>query len=393
MEKVSRYEWSPEMFGLFESAVQRLGAAEATPGMIRNLMGISGDALPNTRIIKSKLQKYRMKLNVNFQPPEGSKRKRNDQLAESEQPAEGERKRDDFMYPFSPSAKPKLSALVLFSGGQDSATCLAWALKTFRHVETVGFDYGQRHAVELTQRDAVFEALRQECPTLAARLGADTLLDVPTIKQIGSTAMTEAVEIKTGKNGLPSTFVPARNLLFLTFAGALAYRRGLKHIVTGVCETDYSGYPDCQDDTIKALQVALNLGMDTRLVLHTPLMFIDKKGTWEMAMHLGGRALVELILEHSHSCYKGDRTSPRKPWGWGCDACPACGLRRKWWEEYAKACQYDHEGPSKPSASVVETVVETETAAQLVQNHSGPKTPKELQDLSSNHGCAYQDPP
>lgn len=228
-------------------------------------------------------------------------------------------------------ADPASRALVLFSGGQDSATCLAWALDQFEEVETLGFNYGQRHVVELDQRAAVIDGLR----TLPGgdRLGTDTVLDLPTLGQIGTTAMTAEVEIAMGENGLPTTFVPGRNLLFLTFAGALAYRRGIKHIVTGVCETDYSGYPDCRDDTIKALQVALNLGMETRLVLHTPLMFIDKAGTWEMAEALGGAPLVDLIVEESHSCYIGDR-SKRHDWGYGCGTCPACELRAAGWQRW-----------------------------------------------------------
>lgn len=226
------------------------------------------------------------------------------------------------------------SALVLFSGGQDSATCLAWALAHYERVETIGFNYGQRHAVELQQRQSVVSALSETCASLVrGRTIHDTLLDVPTISQIGNTAMTSDVEITMGANGLPTTFVPARNLLFLTFAGALAYRRGIKHIVTGVCETDYSGYPDCRDDTIKALQVALNLGMDCRLVLHTPLMFVDKAATWQLANELGGDPLVQIILEHSHSCYVGERTT-RHAYGYGCDRCPACELRRGGWERW-----------------------------------------------------------
>ena len=228
-------------------------------------------------------------------------------------------------------ADPATRALVLFSGGQDSATCLAWALERFEEVETLGFNYGQRHVVELEQRGALIEGLRT-LPT-GNRLGADTVLDLPTLGQIGETAMTADVEIEMGANGLPPTFVPGRNLLFLTFAGALAYRRGIKHILTGVCETDYSGYPDCRDDTIKALQVALNLGMETRLVLHTPLMFVDKAGTWDMAQALGGDPLVDLIVEQSHSCYLGDR-STRHEWGYGCGTCPACELRAAGWQRW-----------------------------------------------------------
>ena len=225
------------------------------------------------------------------------------------------------------------SALVLFSGGQDSATCLAWALDRFERVETVGFNYGQRHAVELQQRTALISGLRATFPKWGERLCSDTMLDVPTLGQIGQTAMTADVEIEMGENGLPTTFVPGRNLLFLTFAATLAYRRCIKHIVTGVCETDYSGYPDCRDDTIKALQAALNLGMDTRLVLHTPLMWIDKAQTWAMTDRLGGDALVELIRSESHSCYLGDRTTEHA-WGAGCGTCPACELRADGWQKW-----------------------------------------------------------
>ena len=228
------------------------------------------------------------------------------------------------------------SALVLFSGGQDSATCLAWALDRFEIVETLGFNYGQRHAVELEQRDRVIDGLRHGYARWADRLGSDTMLEVPTLNQIGQTAMTAEVEIEMDANGLPTTFVPGRNLLFLTFAAALAYRRGIKHIVTGVCETDYSGYPDCRDDTIKALQATLNLGMDTRLVLHTPLMWIDKAGTWALTQQLGGDALVDLIRTQSHSCYVGDR-SHEHAWGFGCGTCPACELRADGWMRWRSA--------------------------------------------------------
>lgn len=220
-------------------------------------------------------------------------------------------------------------ALVLFSGGQDSATCLAWALDRFGTVETLGFDYGQRHAVELACR----ATLREKFAGLSdwgARLGLDHTLRLDALGEISETSLTRAAEITMTAEGLPSTFVPGRNLLFLTFAAALAYRRGLKHIVTGVCETDYSGYPDCRDDTIKALQVAINLGMERRFVLHTPLMWIDKAATWAMAQDLGGDALVEIIRAESHTCYLGDREHLHD-WGAGCGACPACELRAKGW--------------------------------------------------------------
>jgi 7-cyano-7-deazaguanine synthase len=224
------------------------------------------------------------------------------------------------------------AALVLFSGGQDSATCLAWALDRFAHVETIGFDYGQRHRVELEVRDAFRAtlALRQDW---IAKLGPDHLLKLDALGAISETSLTRDAEITMQANGLPSTFVPGRNLIFLTFAAALAYRRGLRHLVAGMCETDYSGYPDCRDDTLKALQVAINLGMDCRFVLHTPLMWRDKAATWRLAEHLGGAALVEALRVHTHSCYLGDRTP--HPWGAGCGTCPACELRARGWHAYS----------------------------------------------------------
>ncbi len=226
-------------------------------------------------------------------------------------------------------------ALVLFSGGQDSATCLAWALETFAYVETVGFDYGQRHRVELECRGRVLAALRESAPALGAKLGQDHTLAMPLIRDLGATAMTEEMEIEYGENGLPNTFVPGRNIFFLTAAAVLAHRRSLKHIVAGMCETDYSGYPDCRDDTLKALQVALNLGLESRLVLHTPLMWIDKAQTWEMAHDIGGQMLFDLIREETHSCYLGDR-SKKHDWGYGCGTCPACHLRAKGYETYMR---------------------------------------------------------
>jgi 7-cyano-7-deazaguanine synthase len=219
-------------------------------------------------------------------------------------------------------------ALVLFSGGQDSATCLAWALDRFERVETIGFDYGQRHRVELQARAEFRAGLVATFPDWAAKLGEDQVLDLSVLGQVSETALTREVAIATSASGLPNTFVPGRNILFLTLAAAVAYRRGLKHIVTGVCETDYSGYPDCRDDTIKALQVALNLGMETRLVLETPLMWIDKAETWRLADRLGGSVLTDLITEHTLTCYNGDR-SRRSTWGYGCGQCPACDLRAR----------------------------------------------------------------
>jgi 7-cyano-7-deazaguanine synthase len=226
------------------------------------------------------------------------------------------------------------AALVLFSGGQDSATCLAWALDRFDHVETIGYAYGQRHAVELSCRQPLLDGLKAIDPAWAVKLGEHHTLDVPTLGAVSETALTHGVEIAMSEGGLPNTFVPGRNLIFLTFAAALAYRRGIKHIVTGVCETDYSGYPDCRDDTIKALQVAINLGMERRFVLHTPLMWRDKAATWTLAQGLGGDALVELIRECSHSCYLGVRDTSHD-WGFGCGECPACRLRADGWSRYA----------------------------------------------------------
>ncbi|WP_439515470.1 7-cyano-7-deazaguanine synthase QueC [Oceanibaculum nanhaiense] len=225
------------------------------------------------------------------------------------------------------------SALVLFSGGQDSTACLAWALDRFARVETVGFDYGQRHRVELECRHTVRDAIAAAFPAWAGRLGEDHLLPLDVLKSISDTALTGEAEIAFQENGLPNTFVPGRNLLFFTFAAAIAYRRGMKHLVGGMCETDYSGYPDCRDDTLKALQVALTLGMDKRLVIHTPLMWIDKAETWRMTERLGGPALVEIVRALTHSCYLGDRTQTHD-WGHGCGSCPACDLRAEGWRRY-----------------------------------------------------------
>ncbi len=225
------------------------------------------------------------------------------------------------------------SALVLFSGGQDSATCLAWALARFARVETIGFDYGQRHRVEMDVRAPLRAALGKSFPDWGAKLGEDHVVDLSVLGQISDTALTKDAAIAMQENGLPNTFVPGRNLLFFTFAAAIAYRRGIKHIVTGVCETDYSGYPDCRDDTVKAMQLALNLGMDSRFVLHAPLMWIDKAQTWALAAELGGEALVEIIRTGSHSCYNGARAVLHE-WGYGCGTCPACALRAQGWDRF-----------------------------------------------------------
>jgi 7-cyano-7-deazaguanine synthase len=227
-------------------------------------------------------------------------------------------------------------ALVLFSGGQDSTTCLAWALERYSHVETIGFAYGQRHAVELTCRQTVLEALRSDFPRWAARLGDDHVLDLSLLGQVSDTALTQDRAIEMQRNGLPNTFVPGRNLLFFTFAATVAYRRGLGVLVGGMCETDYSGYPDCRDNTLKALQVALSLGMDCPMVVETPLMWIDKAGTWRMAEELGDERLLSLIREHTHTCYLGDR-SVRHEWGYGCGSCPACELRKSGHERFLDA--------------------------------------------------------
>ena len=224
-------------------------------------------------------------------------------------------------------------ALVLFSGGQDSTTCLAWALARFAEVETIGFDYGQRHAVELACRPLLRERLAGTAPPDWGELGPDHLVRLDALGQISDTALTRDVEIATAESGLPTTFVPGRNILFMAFAAALAYRRGCRHIVLGVCETDYSGYPDCRDDTIKAMQVALNLGLEARFVLHTPLMWLDKAETFALAQDLGGADFLQLVVDDTHSCYLGDR-SARHDWGCGCGACPACELRAEGWRKF-----------------------------------------------------------
>jgi len=235
---------------------------------------------------------------------------------------------------------PKLhtAALVLFSGGQDSTTCLAEALSKYERVETLAFDYGQRHRVELDCRLTVLAEIKKQFPHWAHKLGEDHQFDMALLGQISDCSLTRDVAFEMEASGLPNTFVPGRNLLFLTFAAALAYRRGLQVIVTGVCETDFSGYPDCRDDTMKAMQIALSLGMDKRFLIETPLMWIDKAQTWQLAEDLGGKALVDLIVEHTHTCYLGDRVH-RHDWGYGCldsdpKKCPACDLRSRGWAKY-----------------------------------------------------------
>lgn len=224
-------------------------------------------------------------------------------------------------------------ALVLFSGGQDSTTCLAWALERYEHVETISFDYGQRHLIELECRLNVLREIRSRFPNWSKRLGDDHLLDLKILGQISDTAMTAEKAIEFEKNGLPNTFVPGRNLLFLTFASTIAYRRDLTVLVGGMCETDYSGYPDCRDNTLKAMQVALSLGVDSPLIIETPLMWLNKAQTWRLAEDLGNQDLVTLIQEESHTCYIGNRQF-KYEWGYGCGSCPACELRRRGYEQY-----------------------------------------------------------
>jgi 7-cyano-7-deazaguanine synthase len=230
------------------------------------------------------------------------------------------------------AASPE-TALVLFSGGQDSTVCLAWALERFQRVETIGFDYGQRHRIELDMRPCIRAEIGQLKAEWGARLGEDHLVSLDALAAISDTALTREVAIEIGESGLPTTFVPGRNLIFFSFAGAVAYRRGAAHIVAGMCETDYSGYPDCRDETIKAMGRALELGMDRHFELHTPLMWIDKAATFALAYSLGGDALIRLVVEETHSCYLGDR-SHRHAWGYGCGECPACKLRSAGWDKW-----------------------------------------------------------
>ncbi|WP_316191861.1 MULTISPECIES: 7-cyano-7-deazaguanine synthase QueC [unclassified Bradyrhizobium] len=227
----------------------------------------------------------------------------------------------------------KQNALVLFSGGQDSTTCLAWALARFEHVETIGFSYGQRHHVEMECREPVRAALLADFPAWKPKLGRDHLVDLAVLGGLSVSALTADLPFETRTDGLPTTFVPGRNLLFLTFAAVVAHQRDIKYLVTGVCETDYSGYPDCRDDTVKALQVAVNLGMEARIAIQTPLMWIDKAETWALAERVGGKTLVDLIVERTHTCYQGDRVN-RHSWGYGCGSCDACRLRSGGWSKF-----------------------------------------------------------
>ena len=224
-------------------------------------------------------------------------------------------------------------ALVLFSGGQDSTVCLAHALDRYAHVETVGFDYGQRHLVELESRLHVRSQLHEKFPLWAKRLGDDHALDLSLLAQLSDTALTSEREIEMNAGGLPNTFVPVRNLLFFTVAASVADRRGLSVLIGGMCETDYSGYPDCRDNTLKSLQVAISLGLDKSMTIETPLMWLDKAETWAMTERLGGESLIELVIEHTHSCYLGDREH-RHAWGYGCGLCPSCDLRRKGYDAW-----------------------------------------------------------
>jgi 7-cyano-7-deazaguanine synthase len=227
-------------------------------------------------------------------------------------------------------------ALVLFSGGQDSTTCLAWALDCFAQVETVGFDYGQRHIAEMDARPRVLAAMRERFPAWRDRLGEDHVLPLDVLKAIGGSALTDDMKIEMGQGGLPTTFVPGRNVMFLTAAAALGYRRDCRDLVGGMCETDFSGYPDCRDETIRATAKALSLGVDQQITIHTPLMWIDKAATWALAKSLGGEALIDLIVEETVTCYEGDRAH-RHGWGYGCGVCPACDLRAKGYVKFKAA--------------------------------------------------------
>src|SRR3984893_4603962 len=278
------------------------------------------------------------------------------------------------------------NGLVLFSGGQDSTTCLAWALERFAAVETIGFDYGQRHRVELDCRGAVIERLRREFPPWDRKLGEDHIVDLTVLGQVSDTALTRDTAIAFAKGGLPNTFVPGRNLLFFTFAAAIGYRRGARHLIGGMCETDYSGYPDCRDDTLKALQATLSLGMDDRFVIHTPLMWRDKAATWALAHTLGGNALVELILEETHSCYLGDRAH-RHSWGYGCGDCPACELRRRGWASFSggQAWARPRDAPAMRCGWSASSPVSPSTPKDRAWRSSA--TPTCCAPLQSRSGC------
>jgi len=228
------------------------------------------------------------------------------------------------------------SAGLLFSGGQDSATCLAWALERFEHVETIGFAYGQRHDIEMQCRLDVRSAVQQAFPKWAERLGQDHVINLEGLGQISETSLTRDVEIGIHENGLPTTFVPGRNLIFLNYASALGWRRGFTHLVAGMCEADFSGYPDCRKETLDTQMAAISLGLDKSFMLHTPLMHLSKAGAWALAEKLGGETLVQIIREKSHTCYKGIHDHLHH-WGYGCGTCPACELRASGWSEYVEA--------------------------------------------------------
>ena len=232
----------------------------------------------------------------------------------------------------------KRKALVLFSGGQDSTTCLAWALDRYEHVETIGFDYRQRHSIELQCRGSILDSLKLLSPSWSKKLGDDHMLDLGILGHISDTALTQSRAIDFNESGLPNTFVPGRNLLFFTFAAAVAYRRGLDILVGGMCETDYSGYPDCRDNTLKALQVSLSLGIDAPMLIETPLMWLDKAETWKMAQELGGDPLLQVIQNETHTCYLGDHVT-KSDWGYGCGTCPACELRKSGYKKFMGATQ------------------------------------------------------
>ena len=232
----------------------------------------------------------------------------------------------------------KRKALVLFSGGQDSTTCLAWALDRYEHVETIGFDYRQRHSIELQCRGSILDSLKLLSPSWSKKLGDDHMLDLGILGQISDTALTQSRAIDFNESGLPNTFVPGRNLLFFTFAAAVAYRRGLDVLVGGMCETDYSGYPDCRDNTLKVLQVSLSLGIEAPMLIETPLMWLDKAETWKMAQELGGDPLLQVIRNETHTCYLGDHVT-KSDWGYGCGTCPACELRKSGYNKFMGATQ------------------------------------------------------
>lgn len=276
-------------------------------------------------------------------------------------------------------------ALVLFSGGQDSTTCLAWSLERFALVETVAFDYRQRHRVELECRKNVLAALRRGFPAWSGKLGDDHLINLHVLAELGETALTKDRAIRLDEKGLPTTFVPGRNILFLTIAGMIGYRSGARHIVAGMCETDFSGYPDCRDDAVKAVQLALNLGMDSRFVVHTPLMWLDKASTWRMAEQLGGTALITLIRDHTHSCYLGDR-SHRHDWGYGCDACPACRLRAEGWARY-RAESSGEVGACSPAGEAEVPLSDQLVASTCGQLPTGAASPAPPHSPASDDGA------